>query len=51
MREYNDLVYLSASQRQFDAHGYEMDAPDRVPAGGMIRPWHDVFPAQQTVIR
>ena len=51
MREDNNFVYLRDSQSQFDAHGYEIDVPDRVTAGGMMRPWHDVFPAQQTVIR
>ena len=52
MREANDLMSASAEMREgFDAHGMDMDAPCRIPAGSMTRPWHDGDIAQSSVVR
>ncbi len=50
MRDDNDMAYLLADGFGF-THGYEMDAPDRLPAGGAAKAWHDDAPYQQSVIR
>jgi len=50
MRNDDDLMYLNA--KGFGSyHGYEMDAPDRIPAGGTAKTWHDDSPYQQSLIR
>ena len=52
MKNNEDLMYLSGMMRDcFDDHGYNMDAPDRFPAGGSASAWHDECPHQQSVIR
>ncbi len=52
MREANDLMYASAEMREgFDAHGMDMDAPFRIPAGSMMRPWHDGAIAPSSAVR
>ena len=52
MKNNDDLMYLAGMMcEQFDAHGYSMDAPDRLPAGATASAWHDDSPHQQSVIR
>ena len=52
MKNKDDLMYLAGMMRDcFDAHGYNMDAPDRCPAGCSASAWHDDSPHQQSVIR
>ena len=42
-----DLMYINCG----DYHGYDMDAPDRIPSGATAKAWHDDAPYQQSVIR
>lgn len=52
MKNNDDLMSLAGMMReQFDAHGYSMDAPDRLPAGATASAWHDDSPHQKSVIR
>lgn len=52
MKNNDDLMYLAGMMRDlFDSHGYNMDAPDRCPAGCSASAWHDDSPHQQSVIR
>ena len=52
MKNNDDLMYLAGMMRDcFDAHGYSMDAPDRLPAGATASAWHDDSPHQQSVVR
>lgn len=50
MRNEDDLIYIEA--HGFGCcHGYEMDAPDRIPAGATAKTWHSDLPYQQAVTR
>ena len=50
MRNDDDLLYLQA-EGFGSCHGYEMDAPDRIPAGATAKTWHSGLPYQQAFIR
>ena len=41
-----EIVDVAFSQRdgQRDWHGLEMDAPERLPAGSMVKAWHNDRP-------
>ena len=48
-----EMVDVAFSQRDGlrDWHGLEMDAPERMPAGGMAKAWHNDMPFIQAVYR
>ena len=41
MRTFDDLMYLVNTMQYVDFHGYGMDAPDRLPAGSVVKAWYD----------